>query len=109
MSRFDYIKYDEKAQKMQAQFKEQMQAIETHSVGAMSAISELDKMVVGLPDSRAKKNILDKLRLLNETDIGDPTWLNHLEEVYMWVGKAIRDEQISRDGKAELQEERGAE
>lgn len=29
-----------------------------------------------------------------------------LEEFYMWVGKAIRDEQIKRNGKAELQEER---
>lgn len=29
-----------------------------------------------------------------------------LEEAYMWVGKAIRDEQIARNGSAELQEER---
>jgi hypothetical protein len=32
--------------------------------------------------------------------------LNHLEECYMWVGKAIRDEQIERNGSAQLQEER---
>ena len=32
--------------------------------------------------------------------------LTKLEEVYMWVGKAIRDEQIERNGSAELQEER---
>jgi hypothetical protein len=29
-----------------------------------------------------------------------------LEECYMWIGKAIRDEQISRNGSAPLQEER---
>lgn len=27
-----------------------------------------------------------------------------LEECYMWLGKAIRDDQISRNGMAELQE-----
>jgi len=29
-----------------------------------------------------------------------------LEEAYMWVGKAIRNDQIVRNGKADLQEER---
>ncbi len=29
-----------------------------------------------------------------------------LEEAYMWVGKAIRDEQIARNGSAPLQEGR---
>ncbi len=29
-----------------------------------------------------------------------------LEKVYMWTGKAIRDEQIQRNGLAPLQEER---
>lgn len=32
--------------------------------------------------------------------------LTKLEEVYMWVGKAIRDEQIKRNGSAPLQEGR---
>lgn len=32
--------------------------------------------------------------------------MTKLEEAYMWVGKALRDEQIARNGKAELQEER---
>lgn len=32
--------------------------------------------------------------------------LTKLEEVYMWIGKAIRDDQIERNGSAELQEER---
>ncbi len=29
-----------------------------------------------------------------------------LEETYMWIGKAIRDDQIERNGSAPLQEER---
>lgn len=29
-----------------------------------------------------------------------------LEEAYMWVGKAIRDSQVNRNGNADLQEER---
>lgn len=32
--------------------------------------------------------------------------MTKLEECYMWIGKAIRDEQIKRNGSAELQEER---
>ena len=32
--------------------------------------------------------------------------LTKLEECYMWIGKAIRDDQIERNGSAELQEER---
>lgn len=32
--------------------------------------------------------------------------ITKLEEFYMWVGKAIRDEQLLRNGSAELQEER---
>jgi len=30
--------------------------------------------------------------------------ITKLEEVYMWIGKAIRDDQIKRNGSAELQE-----
>jgi hypothetical protein len=30
-----------------------------------------------------------------------------LEEAYMWIGKAVRDDQIERNGSAELLEERG--
>ncbi|HET6445346.1 MAG TPA: hypothetical protein VFI27_12285 [candidate division Zixibacteria bacterium] len=33
--------------------------------------------------------------------------LQHLEECYMWIGKAIRDDQIARTGKTELEEGRG--
>ncbi len=32
--------------------------------------------------------------------------LTDIESVYMWAGKAIRDEQIARNGAAPLQEQR---
>lgn len=49
----------------------------------------LDEAIESLPSGRYKS--------LAVTD---------LEKVYMWIGKAIRDEQIARNGSAELQEER---
>lgn len=32
--------------------------------------------------------------------------ITKLEETYMWVGKAVRDDQIARNGSAPMQEER---
>lgn len=75
MSRFDYVKYDEKSCDLQAGFKDLFQTVEY----------EVDKLAPG----RAKALIYTKL-----------------EEAYMWVGKAIRDEQIERNHMTELQEER---
>lgn len=76
MSRFDYVKYDEKAAEMQSNFKDDFEALER-------------AVVANLKPGRASSLVLTKL-----------------EEAYMWVGKAIRDEQIVRNGTAELQEER---
>lgn len=76
MSRFDYVKYDERANNDQAKFKEKCQELET----------------------------------LIETNIVSPRAkalaITHLETVYMWIGKAIRDDQIARNGSAELEEGR---
>lgn len=76
MSRFDYVKYDEKAIDQQNTIKTVTEALEM-------SINDL------LISPRAKALALTKL-----------------EECYMWVGKAIRDDQIARNGSAELQEER---
>ncbi len=73
--RFDYVRYDETAQKLQEQFKVK--------------VSELEALIESLPPSR-----------------GGSLALTKLEEVYMWVGKAIRDDQVVKRG-AELQEARG--
>lgn len=76
LNRFDYVKYDELAAHKQDSFKRMMMMVEDH----------VDKNLV---DSIHKLRIHEKL-----------------EEAYMWVGKAIRDEQVSRTRKVELQEDR---
>lgn len=75
MSRFDYVKYNETAQKLQEAFKEQFVT--------------LADAVEALEDGRAKSLVLTKL-----------------EEAYMWIGKAIRDQQIKNCGDDTPQEER---
>lgn len=75
--RFDHVKYDEKATSDQEHFK--------------AAFFNLDCAVNAfLSSPRAKALVLTKL-----------------EEAYMWVGKAIRDDQIERNGSAPLEESRG--
>ncbi len=76
MSRFDYVKYDAKGVEQQADFKESVTLLE--------------------------QNIEEHLRSPRAKAIA----LTKLEECYMWIGKAIRDDQIVRNGSAELQEER---
>jgi hypothetical protein len=66
MSRFDYVKYDDKAQELQSTFKAAFERIEA-------------QVVSDLQPGRAQSIVLTKL-----------------EESYMWIGKAIRDEQIAR-------------
>jgi hypothetical protein len=76
LNRFDYVKYDEQAAQKQDSFKRIMMMLEDH----------VDKHLV---DSAHKLRVHEKL-----------------EEAYMWIGKAIRDEQVSRTRRVELQEER---
>ncbi len=77
VSRFDYVKYDDQAGYDQDAFKK-----------GVSALEALIEEKVKSP--RAKALALTKL-----------------EECYMWIGKGIRDDQIVRNGSAELQENRG--
>ena len=51
---------------------------------------KIEVMVADLKDGRAKSLVL-----------------THLEEAYMWTGKAIRDEQIARNVSPEHVPERG--
>lgn len=76
MSRFDYVKYDEKSQLQQAKMKAVVEAVER----------EIDAHL--MPGCQKQEA------------------LKALEVCYMWCGKAIRDNQIMRNGGAELQEER---
>lgn len=77
MSRFDYVKYDAQAELSQTELK----------AGIANVEALVERHLPG--QSRAKALILTKL-----------------EEAYMWMGKAIRDDQIARNGSAPLQEER---
>jgi hypothetical protein len=54
---------------------------------------------------KAYSEIADKLEAL-PSGRAVSLALTKLEEAYMWIGKAIRDDQISRNGSAPLQEER---
>lgn len=76
MSRFDYVKYDEQAQCDQERMKGVVSSLESHIDATIKC-------------GRSKSLALTKL-----------------EEVYMWIGKGIRNDQIARNGSAELQEER---
>lgn len=75
-NRFDYVKYDDKSQR----------------------------------DQDHAKLLCDNVRAAIETNCqpgrAASLALTKLEECYMWIGKAIRDDQIKRNGSAELQEER---
>ncbi len=73
---FDYVAYDGAATEVQALFKSTFQQIH----------ADVD---IQLKSPRAKSLVKTKL-----------------EEAYMWVGKAIRDDQITRNGSAPLQESR---
>lgn len=75
-SRFDYVKYDDMAQIDQVNFKQRFEELERKLIGTLRSGRALSLA------------------------------LTSLEETYMWVGKAIRDDQIARNGTAPLQEER---
>lgn len=75
-NRFDYVLYDDVSSKQQALFKEKIQELEY---------------------------LIDvELRSMRPASLA----YTKLEECYMWIGKAIRDDQITRTGKAPLQEKR---
>lgn len=76
-NRFDYVKYDQRAINMQNHVKEVCQQLEEY-------------MQQFIPEGRPKSLALTSL-----------------EEFYMWVGKAIRDDQLTRVNNTELQEQRG--
>lgn len=78
-NRFDYVAYDQQAMDQQALFKK--------------AFMELEALTESTLQPGRYKALL----------------LTALEESYMWVGKSIRDDQITRNGTAPLQEARGKE
>ncbi len=77
MSRFDYVKYDDKAQAEQAEFKALFEEIEL------------------------------KITRNGSSDRSRSLALTNLEQAYMWIGKVIRDDQVARGGDAADQPARG--
>jgi len=75
--RFSYVKYDVHSSVIQETFKQMFEAIEDYA----------NQM---LTDSRPKSLLMTAL-----------------EEAYMWTGKAIRDEQVEREGAVKHEETRG--
>lgn len=76
MSRFDYVKYNQKAVDAQAALKDSFERMEVLVDDTIS-------------DGRAKALVMTKL-----------------EEAYMWCGKGIRDDQLKSGEPTSLQEER---
>ncbi len=74
-SRFDFVKYDEKAAELSNKYKAKFQELED------SIARDLG------PGKRSYATAMTKI-----------------EEAFMWVGKAIRDQQIDRNGSAPLEE-----
>lgn len=81
-NRFDYVKYDGHAINLQEAVKKSVQELETlvDCVGANFH-----------PGASARSRALA---------------ITKLEEAYMWIGKAIRDDQIARNEHTKPQEER---
>jgi hypothetical protein len=75
--RFDYVKYDESHTVLQELFKTEFEDLE----------ESIDRR---LPEGRAKSIVITKL-----------------EETYIWIGKAIRDDQIKLNGTVTHQPKRG--
>lgn len=84
-SRFDYVKYDQASIMVQER--------------AKKLVTELEFLICGGPDGFSREPTRRPQALA----------LTALEECYMWIGKAIRDTQIERNGSAESQEERNNE
>lgn len=77
MSRFDYVKYDEQSTAAQEAFKVKFDEIEKLA----------DEV---LQNSREKASLM-----------------TYLEIAYMWIGKAIRNEQIARNVQSAHEPDRG--
>lgn len=78
-NRFSYVQYDDQAAQLQGELKQMFEALEA-------------KVQSQLVDGRAKSLVMTSL-----------------EEAYMWTGKAIRDDQISRTGECKEQTRRNNE
>ncbi len=100
ISRFDYIAYDEISNAKQTRLKACAQKVE-------AALNELkiadvefrDAICEELPVAGDAGNV--HATALDELDEMLPeNAMQHLEQAYMWCGKAVTDDQLKRNGKA---------
>lgn len=104
-SRFDYVAYDETAATKQATLKAAAQNVETAlTVLEASRAAMIDAIEDLLPETENRSRAYNQLNDATGPDVEDALGL--LEQAYMWCGKAIRDDQIERNGGAPLQEGR---
>lgn len=109
-SRYDYVKYDALAQDLQSKVKTELVAIEALFNSVVACAHRALDVLENLPECRSTELAYAKLEELGTTPCRDTEkQVQLLEEAYMWVGKAIRDDQIKRNGAAELQEGRNNE
>ncbi len=90
-SRFDYVRYDDGHTTMQALFKARVTELD-------GMISAIEHGTIAAPGAMRCIGDLGRYKALARTA---------LEEVYMWVGKAIRDHQCLVNATTQLEESRG--
>ncbi len=105
LSRFDHVQYDDDTKTKQARLKAAAQRVEAALDALADATDEFDNAITAelgpeqdqLPalDS-AGNNALDLARDELSKTLGDDT-MQHLEQAYMWCGKALRDLQLLRN------------
>jgi polysaccharide deacetylase 2 family uncharacterized protein YibQ len=86
MGRFDYVKYD--------------QGSVEQADSAKKIVQQLENLIGGIGYSLGTKEVM------GSSARAKALAMTKLEECYMWIGKAIRDDQVARNGSAPLQEER---
>lgn len=105
MSRFDYVAYDDVAKEKQAKLKVAAQRVEAAVCALQEAAVQMDVLIVELlPAGGTGSHIQEARESLANVLPEEPIY--HLEVSYMWCGKAIRDDQIQRNGDAPLEEGR---
>lgn len=107
MSRFDYVKYDKVTTAKQLKFKEAAQKVEACLGDLFEAVDIFDGLIQAELDSAADAEYhIWTAREELEYVAPPKDAMQRLEQAYMWCGKALRDEQIARNGSAVSQEER---
>jgi hypothetical protein len=99
-SRFDYVKYDDLSVARQAVYKAKFQRLDKAHDETVRLQNEIREMIEDDFSGDAGDIAIEELQASGLP--GDD--MQRLQQSYMWVGIAIRDNQILRTGSVELQE-----